>query len=140
LCAEYRNHRGEGYVWSPSWLCIYKRVHFATKQTFDASATPEIGKATKAAHISSVDVDALKKDMADVVQQAEKDDPKTPYRRIAELEKQLRTTVVKDIGQKEIRIEVPVLKDAQITRLEKIFGQMVKEAEASWTGNGALVG
>jgi hypothetical protein len=35
---------------------------------------------------------------------------------------------------------VPVLKDAQITRLEKIFGQMVKEAEASWTGNGALVG
>jgi hypothetical protein len=79
--------RGEGYVWSPSWLRIYKKVHFAKKQTFDASATPEVGKKTKAAFLSAVDVESLKADMADVVSQAEKDNPVVLKKRIAELEK-----------------------------------------------------
>lgn len=79
--------RGEGYVWSPAWLKIYKRVHFSKKQTFDASATPEVGKKTRAASLSAVDVAALKSDMADVVAQAEKDDPVALRRRIAELER-----------------------------------------------------
>ena len=79
--------QGEGYVWSPSWLRIYKRVHFAKKQTFDASATPEVGKTTRAANISAVDVEQLKSDMADVVAQAEKDDPKALRRKIIELER-----------------------------------------------------
>lgn len=83
--------RGEGYVWSPSWLRIYKRVNFSTKQTFDASATPEVGKKTKAASISAVDVEALKQDMADVVAQVEKDNPTLLRRKIVELEKQLKT-------------------------------------------------
>lgn len=83
--------RGEGYVWSPSWLKIYKRVHFSKKQTFDASATPEVGKKTKAASLSAVDVATLKQDIADVVAQAEKDDPVALRRQIAELEKNMRT-------------------------------------------------
>lgn len=78
--------RGEGYVWSPQWLRIYERVHFSTKQTFDASATPEVGKKTKAASLSAVDVGLLKQEMADVVEQAEKDDPVKLHKRIKELE------------------------------------------------------
>ena len=78
--------RGEGYVWSPSWLRIYKRVHFTQKQTFDASATPEVGKKTRAASLSAVDVVALKKDIADVVEQAEKDDPVALRKKISMLE------------------------------------------------------
>ncbi len=81
--------RGEGYVWSPAWLRIYKRVHFSSKQTFDASATPEIGKKTRAASLSAVDVETLKQDISDVVAQAEKDDPVALRRKIGDLEREL---------------------------------------------------
>lgn len=81
--------QGEGYVWSPSWLRIYERVHFSKKQTFDASATPEVGKKTRAASISAVDVELLKKDIADVVAQAEKDNPIALKKKIYQLEKEL---------------------------------------------------
>lgn len=79
--------RGEGYVWSPSWLRIFKRVIFAKKVTFDASATPEVGKATKAALLTAVDVEALKADLQSVIASAEKDDPKVLRRKIADLER-----------------------------------------------------
>lgn len=81
--------RGEGYIWSPSWLDIFKRVRFGTKTTFDASATPEVGKTTKAALLSAVDVEALKADLQEVIASAERDDPKALRKEIAELKKQL---------------------------------------------------
>lgn len=85
--------RGEGFVWSPSWLKIYKRVHFSKKQTFDASATPEVGKKTRSASLSAVDVSKLKADIVDVVAQAERDDPVALRKKIAELEKRSNTKI-----------------------------------------------
>ena len=86
--------RGEGYIWSPSWLRMFQRVKFGKKTTFDASATPEVGKTTKAALLSTVDVEALKDDLKEVVANAEKDDPKVLRREIAELKKQLNAKTV----------------------------------------------
>ena len=83
--------RGEGYVWSPSWLRVFQRVRFSKKVTFDASATPEVGKATRAALLTQIDVEALKQDLQSVIQSAEKDDPKALRRRIGELEREART-------------------------------------------------
>jgi hypothetical protein len=77
--------RGEGYVWSPSWLRIFKRVHFAKKTTFDASATPEVGRAMKAAMVSAVDVEALKAALSSIVEKAQEDDPKALRSKIHEL-------------------------------------------------------
>jgi hypothetical protein len=82
--------RGEGYVWSPAWLRIYKRVQFAKKETFDASATPEVGKAARAASLSAVDVEALRTDLAEMIEKAKAEDPKELRRRIAVLEGELR--------------------------------------------------
>lgn len=84
--------RGEGYVWSPAWLKIFDRVHFSKKQTFDASATPELGKKAARTSLSAVDVERLRADMQDVVAQAERDDPVALRKRIAELEKDGRKT------------------------------------------------
>jgi hypothetical protein len=130
--------RGEGYVWSPSWLKIFERVRFAQKKTFDASATPEVGKAARAASLSTVDVEALKADLQEVVAAAEKDDPKALRRelaardrKIAELEK-LSTRLVDRSTLpplKEIRVEVPTVKDAQVKRLELQVARLVKAAE-----------
>lgn len=125
--------RGEGYVWSPSWLKIYKRVNFSKKQTFDASATPEVGKATQAASLSAVDVEMLKKDMADVVEKAAQDDPKLLKAEIAKLKREA-TKVVSQAPQvipkqekvRERRVDIFILKDAQIERLEKIVSTITE--------------
>lgn len=82
--------RGEGFVWSPSWLRVFKKVHFSKKTTFDASATPEVGQETKAALLSSIDVQAFINDLTEVVKLAEQDDPKALKRRIRELELQIK--------------------------------------------------
>jgi uncharacterized protein len=84
--------RGEGYVWSPSWLRVFARVKFSKKTTFDASATPEVGKAARTALLTAVDVQALKEDLKEVITSAEKDDPKTLRRKIAELERAAATS------------------------------------------------
>lgn len=77
---------GECHIWSPEFLKISEMVHILQKDTFNASATPEVGKTTKAATLSAVDVAALKQDMADVIKESERDDPKTLRARIIQLE------------------------------------------------------
>lgn len=81
--------RGEGFVWSPSWLRIFERVRFGAKVTFDASATPEVGRKAVAARLTSVDVEALKIDLQEVISKAEKDDPRALRSKIRELELKL---------------------------------------------------
>jgi hypothetical protein len=142
--------RGEGYVWSPSWLRIFQRVHFSKKTTFDASATPEVGKAAPAAKLSAVDVEALRADLAEVVAAAEQDDPKALRRRIAELQGQLSRSggqwesvakealaelerVKKAKAAPAPKVEVrdkPVLKDSQVERLESLGARAEKAVEA----------
>jgi hypothetical protein len=145
--------RGEGYVWSPAWLKLYKRVHFSKKDTFDASATPEVGKETKAARLSAVDVEVLKKDMADVVEKAEQDDPTALRRKLHEAQRQKPAADPKALeqaeergykrglaeGMKETKVQVGLLADAQrkLSQISSIlnlkdrmfFPQPVKTAE-----------
>lgn len=111
---------GEGYVWSPSWLRIYQRVRFSTKQTFDASATPKVGEATKAAKLASVDVERLRSEMSEVVEQAERDDPNVLRRKIVELQRDLKNTQ-KTINPIKIeKIQIPAVGKKTIEGLIKI--------------------
>lgn len=66
-------HQGEGYVWSPSWLRIFKKVNFNRKTTFDTSATPKLGEATKSAKISKMDIEKLREQMTNVVEKINKE-------------------------------------------------------------------
>lgn len=65
--------RGEGFVWSPSWLKVFEKVKFSTKTTFDTSATPELGKATRTAKISKMNIDKLRKQMDTVIGEAKQE-------------------------------------------------------------------
>lgn len=110
--------RGEGYVWSPSWLRIFERVRFAKKTTFDTSATPEVGRAAKAAMLSSVDVEKLKEDLAAVVKEAEADNPKVLRKRIGELERELSNV------QKTGNPSVPPADDRIVKALQARIGEL----------------
>jgi hypothetical protein len=123
--------RGEGYVWSPSWLKVFRKVKFNSKTTFDASATPEVGKAAKAAKLSDVDVAKLRESLQEVVAKAEQDDPKALRKKIVELEREVAkkpATNVTKVEEKIIEIKVPVIDQAMVLDIRdcvNVFGGAV---------------
>jgi uncharacterized protein len=124
---------GEAYVWSPSWLRTFKRIRLGKKATFDASATPQVGRAAAAAgKLSPMDVEALRADLVEVVKKAEADDPKALRRQIVELQRELarKPAAAPPPPAKVERIEIPVLKDGQVKRLEGLVVRLDKLNEA----------
>lgn len=82
--------RGCPHVWSPAWLRISKVVRIAEKATFDASATPEVGRRADVKELAPIDLEKLHKDMAATIERAKADDPRELRKRIAALEGELR--------------------------------------------------
>jgi hypothetical protein len=113
---------GEAYVWSPQWLKFFGKVKIGRKLTYNASATPTFDTATTSPRpLARTDLESLREAMRHVVQQAEARDPAALRRKIADLEKELRTR------QAEIkieRVEVPVLKDEQIAQLHQAISSL----------------
>lgn len=83
---------GDAWIWSPSWLNVFQRVHIRARETYDSSATPKAGAAVAAPkQVAAVDLDRLKLEMAATIERAKADDPRELRRRITELEKQLKS-------------------------------------------------
>jgi uncharacterized protein len=117
---------GDAWFWSPGWPTvdgIFKRVHVLPIETFDSGATPAPGaKRHEPKTVADVDLGALKRQMAATIEKAKADDPRELRRRIVELEKQLKTQIPNPKTQVTSPkvVEKPVVKDAQIARIEKL--------------------
>lgn len=130
-------HRGEGFVWSPGWLRIFMKVHFSKKTTLDTSATPELGKAEKAAKISKVDVKKLREMMQGVIDKAKKEslDQKTLVDKVRSLEMELKKAKLsKDIKSQENEVNEKRIESARLVgfneakeHAQKTFNEMKKE-------------
>lgn len=106
--------RGEAWIWSPSWLEAFQRVQIRDRHTFNSSATPKIGERRQEPKaLATVDIEQLRKQMADTIERTKAEDPRVLLRRVAELEKQLKDRpepkVVRTGPVKVERIEVPVI-------------------------------
>lgn len=83
--------RGDAWVWSPSWMEVFERIHVRERKTFDSSSTPKAGdKLTPPKDLAPVDLGALRERMAATIERQKADDPKTLRARIAELERELK--------------------------------------------------
>lgn len=129
---------GEAWVWSPSWLRIMQRVKVHRRQTFDSGATPrELKGQRPPATLADVDLAAVRVKMQETIDRAKQEDPKELRKEIADLKRQLRERPAEVQVQKEIqRVEVPVLKNGQLDRTEKIIertetlaGRMLAEVQ-----------
>jgi hypothetical protein len=125
---------GQALVVSPGWLRLEKIATIRPRETFDSSATPKPGQHQKkvTGKAAKPDLAKYQERMAATIERAHLDDPKALRKRISELETQSKKATPQNAVREktvEKRIAVPVLKDAQITRLENIFDRMVKEAE-----------
>lgn len=132
--------RGDAWVWSPGWPTdegIFQRVHVSPIETFDSGATPKPGeKRVEPKQRADVDLEALRRQMAATIEKAKASDPALLRKRVAELERELalmakaaRHFADEKPAQKERRVEVPVLKDAQVARLAKAVERMGDVAE-----------
>jgi hypothetical protein len=106
---------GTVWVWSPGWLDIFKRVKVAKRETFDSSRTPKVGeKKIEPRQRAEVDLDELRKRMAATIERAKEEDPRELKKRIAELQRQLRT------GPKQtVSVETPCNHGPEIQALKR---------------------
>jgi hypothetical protein len=125
---------GEAWVWSPGWPTtdgIFERVKVLRIETFDSGATPEPGKKpVEPKNLADVDLDALKRQMAATIERAKAQDPKALQAELARLRTELARKPQAVAPQVKVeRVEVPVLKDGQITRLETIANTLKRTAQ-----------
>lgn len=127
---------GEAWIWSPGWLNLFQRVRIRRRETFDSSSTPKTGEVVIAPkRLASVDLDALRAAMADLVEQSTENDPKALRKRITELEAEL----LERPAPEPLRIEVPVLKAADVERLETLAAQLQTTAREIMESIGRVV-
>ncbi len=114
---------GVCYCWSPEFLKTFEKTRVSKRVTFDASETPKLGdKPLKPRELSRMDVAELREALKTVVEKAERDDPHALRRRIADLERQLKSgpKIASVVAKtKELRIEVPVIKAREAQRIER---------------------
>jgi hypothetical protein len=114
--------QGDAWVWSPGWptdVGIFQRIHTSAIETFDSGATPKPGeKRQEPKAAAEIDLEALRRQMAATIERAKADDPRELRRQIADLQKQLKGSAPAAAPPAAKVREVPVLKDAQVKRLE----------------------
>jgi hypothetical protein len=114
-----RLERGTAYVASVWLRNVDREVRIVPKVTFDSSRTPEFGETlVKPKVLAEVDKAALREAWSAVVEEAEKDDPAALRREIADLKRQLAARPAPTPAKTQT-VEVPVIPDAQVGRLEK---------------------
>lgn len=113
----------EAFVYSPQTLGVEPvRIRFATFQTFDSMRTPRPGEARSVPKsVADIDLTAIQRDMAETIETAKAEDPKTLKKQIKDLEKEiteLRKGGNSEVREVEIIKEVPVLDQDAIERLK----------------------
>jgi len=116
---------GHCHVWSPEFLEVSHQVHILPKETFNASATPEVGAAAVARELAPTDLAQIAKDMAATIEKAKADDPRELRKQIAELKRQLSSTPV-TLPTERKAISTPVLTDADRALLEKVAAKIAE--------------
>ena len=100
---------GTAWFWSPGWLNIFQQVRVRRRETFDSSATPEVGRQVQTPErLADVDLAALRGRLAATIEKAKADDPRELRRRIADLERQLAQRPAAE-PRVEVRTEVQTI-------------------------------
>lgn len=113
---------GTAHVWSPQWLKISETIRILEKRTFNASSTPTVGQRAAVRHLAPIDLVKIQKAMEATIERAKAEDPRELRRQIQELKAQL--TKKSPYAAQPKKVEVPALKNSQITRLERAVERM----------------
>lgn len=122
---------GEAFVWSPGLLRTFARVQVQKKQTYDASATPELGSGQEEVAprpLSQADLDRLEEAMKTVVDEAAATDPTKLRQEVQRLRAQIAVLEARPPAApavREVQVPVQVIDKDTVTRLEWLVKQVV---------------
>jgi hypothetical protein len=110
---------GECWWWVPE-LDILQRVQVRRARTFDSSPTRKRGEQRRDPKgFADVDMAAIEKTMAATIERAKATDPKELRKEIARLKRDLAARPTEKVVEERVeRVEVPVLDDEHVERLE----------------------
>lgn len=119
--------RGVAWVWAPE-LDVFRQVHVRDRFTFDSSSTPKAGERRITPKVlAPVDLEKLSEAIKATIARQKENDPRELRRRIVELE---RVSTKAPVTHEVIRkVEVHILKDEQVRRLEAAVGTLEKRAD-----------
>lgn len=110
---------GTAWFWAPAWGDIFAKVKVRARTTFDSGATPKPGVVVKAPkQLARIDIERLGKEIAATLKKIEDDDPKLLRKQISELQNQLASNQPAKAEVQVQRVEVSMLTEEQIARLE----------------------
>lgn len=113
---------GQAWVWSPEWLGITKRIQVQRRSTFDSSSTPKAGaRRIVPSEWAAVDVAEIH-DQLNQADTAAGGSAVQTNARIRELEQQLEAA--RNQPRQMVRVEVPVLSDAEVAHLNSAVTQL----------------
>lgn len=113
---------GQALCWSPGWLKFENTVRILPKLTADISATPKVGAAIgQTRTLKPVDVADLKKSIAELTDEIEKDTPAAWKKEIAELKKQLAQKPVAAQSAPAPKVEYPTKEITALTAAVDAF-------------------
>lgn len=113
---------GTAWFWSPGWLDVFRQVQVRKRETYDSSRTPKVGEVqTEPRTLADIDMSALQAQLAESLKLAAATDPKLMQQRIAQLERAL-SEKPKSVVE---RVEVPVVSDEQLARLEAVAQEAI---------------
>lgn len=83
---------GHAWIWSPSWLNVFKKVTIRKRTTFDSGATPKPGQRTiTPKKLARIDIEKLGFKINESISKKKEEDPATLKKKIIELERQLKS-------------------------------------------------
>lgn len=124
---------GEAWVWSPSWLDIFKRIQVRERETFNSSKTPEVGdRLAEPAVLAAVDLEAIKAKVAATIEKAKANDPEALKAEVAALRRQLAARPAAAPAPAAPKVEIvekPALRAGELDRLEKLLARAEKHQD-----------
>lgn len=123
--------RGTAWVWAPE-MELLARVAMRDRTTFDSSATPARGKRpAEPRALAEVDLQKLSADIHATIERTKADDPKALRARIAELERQLKSSP----SAEPQRVEVPMFDPLAFEELGGEIAEHVRLALSNIRGS-----
>lgn len=126
---------GTAWVWSPGWLDLFQKVKINQRITYDSSSTPAVGMTrVEPRALASVDIERIRELLAPPKEKAPAvaaSDNGKATEIIATLRRQISDLKVElDRRQEPVRVEVPVISDETVTRLEELANQAIEYGHA----------
>lgn len=122
---------GECWWWIPE-KGVLKQVQVRKTRTFDSSPTRKRGHSSRAPKtFADVDLDVISDRIADTIERAKATDPRELTRRILELEQTLASRESTAATPAPAVVEVPVIDDALVERVERTARALERTRSAS---------